>query len=274
MKILTTILIGALLVGTAFAEVHDFDNVPYAPGFYIQGYPAYATASKWYNSEGDAAEMFAGESWSAFGLSVRPAYYGMMNDKHWMFSACLPYNSYTPPIGDSQSGIGDVQLSAAYWLLDNHKTGSYFSFWLWADMPTGDDEKGLGTGQMNIRPGLAYAMDKFPYRVQASAYYNLRFKNSDTEEKPGDEIWANFSFGYGVNETFLPGLEVQTGWGQDYKVNDVTVSDSKENWFRVGPYVEYQVNPNFGFKIAGMYNMMGKNTTQDMDIAARATWGF
>jgi len=83
MKILTTILIGAFLIGTAFAEVHDFDNVPYAPGFYMQGYPAYSTASKWYDSEGDAAEILAGESWSAFGLSIRPAYYGMMNDKHW-----------------------------------------------------------------------------------------------------------------------------------------------------------------------------------------------
>ena len=69
-------------------------------------------------------------------------------------------------------------------------------------------------------------------------------------------------------------MEFQTGWGQDWKVMDVSIPDSKAQWFRVGPYFEYQVQPNLGLKFAGLYNVMGKNTNQSIDIQARATWGF
>ncbi|MCP4584105.1 MAG: transporter [candidate division Zixibacteria bacterium] len=279
MKVLLTILIGALLVGTAMAEYVDFDNVPYSPGFYLQGYPAYSTASKAYDSNGDAQE-YSGDSWSAMGFGLRPAYYGMMGENRWMVSAWVPFNSVSPSVGDSEAGIGDIQMSAAYWLIDDHKQGTYFSFWFWADLPVGDDTKGLGTGQANLRPGVAWAMDKPQYRVQASVYYNLRMKytesimSTDVDVKYGNELWANFNWGYYASPTFTPGVEVQTGWGQDGKIMNVSIPDSKSQWFRTGPYFEYQVQPNFGLKVAGLYNVMGKNSNQSFDIQARATWGF
>jgi len=278
MKVLLTILIGAMLVGTAVAEYADFDNVPYSPGFYLQGYPGYATASSYYDFNGDSQEY--GESWSAMGFGLRPAYYGMMGENRWMFSAWVPFNSVSPSGGDSEAGIGDIQLSAAYWLIDDHQNGTYFSFWFWADLPVGDETKYLGTGQLNIRPGVAWAMEKPQYRVQASAYYNFRMKYTETfmgvdfDMKYGDELWANFDFGYNANPSFIPGVEFQTGWGQDGKVNSVTIPDSKTQWFRAGPYFEYQVQPNFGVKVAGLYNVMGKNSNQSIDVQARATWGF
>jgi hypothetical protein len=267
-----------MLVGTAMAEYVDFDNVPYSPGFYLQGYPTFATASKFYDSNGDAQDY--SDSWSAFGFGLRPTYYGMMNQNRWMVSAMLPFNSISPGAGDTQSGIGDIQLSAAYWIVDNHQEGMYFSFWLWADLPVGDETKGLGTGQANLRPGIAWAMEQPQYRMQASVYYNLRLKYTETvmdvdvDMKYGDEIWANANFGYYANPNFTPGLELQTGWGQDWKVMDIAIPDSKTQWFRVGPYFEYQVQPNFGLKLGGFYNVMGKNSQQSIDVQARATWGF
>ena len=278
MKVTLTILIGALLVGSAMAEINDFDNVPYSPGLYMQGYPSFMIASKVYDSNGDSQDL--GDSWNAYGFSLRPAYYGMLNQNRWMVSACLPFQSYSPPVGDAQSGIGDMQFSAAYWMIDDHQNGTYLSFWFWADVPTGDETKGLGSGQANLRPGVAWAMEKPQYNMQASVYYNLRLKYTETvlgvdvDMKYGDELWANCNFGYNINPQFTPGLELQTGWGQDWKVMDIAIPDSKTQWFRVGPYFEYQIQPNFGMKLGGFYKVMGKNTTQDIDIQARATWGF
>jgi hypothetical protein len=174
-----------------------------------------------------------------------------------------------------------MNLYGAYWVIDDHKKGNYFSVWFWADIPVGDDAKGLGTGQMNLRPGVAWATEKFPYLIQASAYYNLRMKSTytiplvgDIDVKPGDEIWANASFYYGVNEQMEPGLELQTGWGSDSKVESVTAPDTKAQWFKVGPTFSYNINPNASFKLTGLYNVMGKNTPQSIDIGARITWGF
>jgi len=271
MKAAILVITGLFLVGTAAAGVSDFDNAPFAPGFYLQGYPAYSTATKIYNADGEAQDM--GDTWSAINFSLRPTYCGMLNQNRWQVSAAVPFTSNTPAGGDAESGIGDVQLSATYWILDDHRQGNFFSFWLWSDLPTGDDEKGLGTGQLNLRPGLAYTMERFPYQVQASAYYNLRMKDSD-EVKPGDEIWGNFAFGYGVNENTAIGLDAETGWGQDLKLNSTTVPDTKQQWFRVGPSFEYQINPNVGLKLKGLYNVMGTNSPQSIDIWARVNWGL
>ncbi len=272
MRILLTIAVSLILTAGAYGQFNDFDNVPYSEGFYLQAYPGFSTASKAFNQDGDSYDY--SESWSRVGFAARPAYYGMVGENRWMVSAFLPFVSNNPPAGDSEAGVGDVQLSAAYWLIDQHKDGMYLSFWVWADVPTGDDEKFLGNGQMNIRPGVAFAKESQQWRGQASIYYNLRMKNSDTEVKPGDEIWANANFGYWVSPQAMPGLELQTGFGQDGSWNDIDIPESGQQWFRVGPYVEYQVNPQIGLKVSGLYNVMGKNNPQSIDIGARLTWGF
>jgi len=267
MKILLTISCVILLVGSAFA-IDSY--VPYEPGVYLQGYPTYMTASNWYDSDGESADM--GGTWSLLRFGFEPTYFGMMGDKRWQASASIPFMSYSPSLGDSKSGLGDLQLSAAYWVIDDHKKGTYLSVWFWADLPTGGD--GLSNDQMNLRPGLAWAMEKAPYQFEVSAWYNLRMENSDTNYKPGNEIWANMTFGYHANEQMTPGLEIQTGWGSDDTYSDVTWPDSKTQWFKVGPSLEYNINPKAAFKVEGLYTVMGKNTTQSIDIGARITWAF
>ncbi len=272
MRIVLTVMVGLMLTASAFGEFADFDNVPYSPGFYLQAYPGFSTASKAYNSDGDSYDY--SESWSQMGFAARPSYYGMFGENRWMVSAFLPFVSDNQPNVDSEAGIGDIQLSAAYWLIDNHKEGMYLSAWLWADLPTGDDEKSLGTGQLNIRPGVAFAKETEQWRGQASVYYNLRMENSDYNYKPGSEVWANADWGYWVSPQVMPGIEMQTGFGQDATWNDLDVSDSGTQWFRVGPYAEYQVNPQIGLKLSGLYNVMGKNSAQSFNLGARLTWGF
>lgn len=272
MRIVLTIIVSLMLTASAFCEFADFDNVPYSPGFYLQAYPGFSTADKAYDSDGDSQDY--SESWSQVGFTARPTYYGIMGENRWMVSAFLPFVSDNQPGGDSESGIGDIQFAAAYWLIDNHKEGMYLSAWLWADLPTGDDEKSLGTGQVDIRPGIAFAKETHQWRGQASVYYNIRMENSDTDHKPGNEFWANADWGYWVSPQVMPGVEFQTGFGQDSKFNDVEDTDSGEQWFRVGPFAEYQVNPQIGLKVAALYNVQGKNSPQAIDIQGRLTWGF
>jgi hypothetical protein len=274
MKAILVILAMLLLaVGAAFAEVSDFECLPHAPGFYMQGYPAYFSASKTYDADGNSQDL--AETWSGFGFALRPAYTGVLNNHRWNVSAVLPYQSWSAGPGTSQSGIGDMQFSAAYWLWDNHGKGHNLSVWFWADVPTGDDAKGLGAGQMNLRPGVAYGWDKYPYQMQTSAFYNVRMENSETTVKPGSELWANWSLGYSFQPNFMVGAELESGWGmQDDKWNDVTAPDTKASWFKVGPSVQYQMMPNLGFKVKGLYNAFGKNSARSLDLAARFEWTF
>jgi len=278
MKALLTVTLAVLLIGSASAQWNDLNNIPYSPGFYLQGQPGYATATKGYDADGNSVDW--GGTWSAFAFGLNPTYYGMMGENRWAVGATVPFVSYSPSVGESQSGIGDIQLSAAYWVIDDHKNGKYLAVWFWSDLPTGDDAKGLGTGQINLRPGIGWGMEKYPYEIQASAYYNLRMKSTQTilgteiDVKPGNEIWANASFGYSVNEQMMPGLEIQTGWGADGKIDDVTWTDSKEQWLKLGPSFSYQVNPNANVEFSGLYTVMGKNTAQSIDFGAQITWGF
>ncbi len=270
--VLLTAIVGVVTCGFAFAQLGDFENTPLTPGFYLNAYPSYSTASKVFDQEGESQEL--PDNWTAFVVGFRPAYYGLANNHRWAVTALVPYASFDNGVSDPQSGIGDMQAAAAYWFLDNYNKWHNLSVWFWADIPTGDDENGLGTGQMNLRPGLAYCWDKYPMQIQSSVYYNLRMKNSDTEYKPGDELWWNFALGYGFQPRLSGSLEMETGWGFDAKLNDETITDSKETWFKVGPAFTYNLSPNFGFKVKGLYNAFGKNTAQSMDIWARLTYSF
>ncbi len=271
-KFTLTILIGFALVSLAAAGINDFESVPWTPGFYLQGYPAYMTASKVYDQDGTSADL--PNNWTAFGFAIRPSYYGTLNNHHWSVGAAVPYTSYDLGSGLSESGIGDMQLSAAYWLLDNYEKSYFLSAWVWADVPTGDDTKGLGTGQLNVRPGIAFSWDKLPIQMQTSLYYNVRLENSTTNVKPGDEIWFNWALGYGFNPNLLGSAEIESGFGQDSKLSSATITDSKESWFKVGPAVQYQATPNLGFKVKALYNAFGKNTPQSIDLWARLNWSF
>jgi hypothetical protein len=262
-----------LVAGAAFAQVSDFECLPHAPGFYVQGYPSYSSASKVYDAQGTSQDL--GATLSGYGFALRPAYTGSLNNHRWNVTAVLPYQSWSMGAGTSQSGIGDMQLSAAYWLWDNHGKGHNLSVWFWTDVPTGDDAKGLGTGQMNLRPGLAYCWDKYPYQIQTSAFYNLRLENSTTKTTPGSELWANWSLGYSFQPNFMVSAELESGWGMtDTKVNAVATPDTKANWFKVGPSAQYQLMPNLGFKVKGLYNAFGQNTAKTIDLAARFEWTF
>jgi hypothetical protein len=271
-KSILTVVISLALAGFAFAEIADFENVPWTPGFYMQGYPIYTTATKTYNYNGDSQDLTNNGKGLSFAL--RPSYFGMMNNHRWSVSAAVPYMSIDQGTGETQSGIGDVQASITYWPLDNYKKYHYLSAWVWADIPTGDDNKGLGTGQLNIRPGLAYCWDKYPVQMQASALYNIRLENSDTKEKPGNEFWVNWALGYSFQPSLMASAEIESGFGQDSKLNSTTQPDTKQSWFKVGPAVQYQLSPTVGLKVKGMYNAFGKNTPQSVDVWARMNWSF
>ncbi|OQX92434.1 MAG: hypothetical protein B6D58_02930 [candidate division Zixibacteria bacterium 4484_95] len=273
MRILILAALGViLLVGSAFADVDDFDNEPYSVGVYIQGYPGFSTASNYYDQNGDKQEF--SDTWNGFGFMLRPTYYSMFNDHRWSVSVVMPFMSYSQGSGNSESGFGDIQISAAYWIIDDYNKGNYLSMWFWSDLPTGDDNKGLGTGQVNIRPGFAYTWYKNPYHIQTSIYYNLRLENSDTNLKPGDEIWFNCAFGYWFNKDYRASLEFESGFGQDWKWDSNSLPDTKEQWYKLGPSFCYQINPDVGLKFKMLYNLGGTNTLQTIDIGARVTYGL
>ncbi|NTV48763.1 MAG: transporter [Geobacteraceae bacterium] len=65
-------------------------------------------------------------------------------------------NNFDPD--DSQSGIGDITLTADYGLIESREYRIQPRVTLYVKFPTADRDKGLGTGEIDFGPGLAFGV--------------------------------------------------------------------------------------------------------------------
>ena len=71
------------------------------------------------------------------------------------FDAAIPYKSIDSDLGDSDSGIGDVRLGFELLAYEDILGYPYCLPHVGVDLPTGDDGKGLGTGDVSPRFGVS-----------------------------------------------------------------------------------------------------------------------
>ncbi len=105
----------------------------------------------------------------------------------WAFKATLPYIRVTgpsnvlPDIGQvsttggartTNSGVGDVILSASYTLTSNRKTGTIIDLTGKVKLPTADEKKGLGTGKTDYY----VQVDIFKVGGQTTPFATLGYK--------------------------------------------------------------------------------------------------
>lgn len=160
--------------------------------------------------------------------------------------------SYTIPAervkvdGQDDTGIGDVALNYRYQavLKDNIAFSPRFSLIL----PTGDREKGLGTGTVGYQVNL-------PLSIKLSArfvtHYNLGFTFTPNSKEPGGAKADTLATNYGASVIYLASknlnlmLEAAGTSGQSVVANGVTTD---ENSLFISPGLRYA----YDYKIKGM----------------------
>lgn len=96
-----------------------------------------------------------GEDWEGMGLSLL-ARYGVADN--WAVLLNPTFVSYDVDGGDSESGIGDTEIGTIYRFLDETKDSVDLAAGVFVSLPTGDDDKSLGSG--SVEPGLGIALAK------------------------------------------------------------------------------------------------------------------
>jgi len=108
----------------------------------------------------------------------------------------------------SQSGLGDTSLTAGYLIQKESATLPAVRPLLYLKFPTGDKDKGLGTGEFDLGAGIGASKWFGPWYTFAEGRYIFQGSNSDLGLK--DYATLEGEAGYRVNNRFLPSLDL---WG-------------------------------------------------------------
>lgn len=106
----------------------------------------------------------------------------------------------------SQSGLGDITLTAGYLLQKESATLPAVRPLLYLQFPTGDEDKGLGTGEFAFGPGIGASKWFGPWYTFAEGRYIVQGSNADLGLK--DYATLEGEAGYRVNRRFLPSLDL------------------------------------------------------------------
>ena len=121
-----------------------------------------------------------------------------------MIEVAVPLISLDPMMGSRETGIGDIVLGYKHTLLHNLDRGNIFSVGGEIILPTGDEDKGLGTGTTILEPFIAYGR-----LLPASSFFQAHaFAEFPTESGFEDELGVRLTFG----RTFTTGGEFGRSW--------------------------------------------------------------
>jgi len=68
----------------------------------------------------------------------------------------VPYRNVDPDFGDSESGLGDVEVELQLLAYEDIFGYPYYIPYVNVSLPTGDEDKGLGEDDVVVTPGMAY----------------------------------------------------------------------------------------------------------------------
>jgi hypothetical protein len=126
--------------------------------------------------------------------AVFQPYYGVVD--WWDTSVVIPFVSLSPAEGDGEAGIGDVSLWEKFKLLDE-EAGAPVGLAVLADvkLPTGDDEKGLGSGKTDVNGHVAVTKTLGPAAVHGNVGYTYVDLPREDEYAEGEEPENSVDFG-------------------------------------------------------------------------------
>lgn len=114
----------------------------------------------------------------------------------------------TTDVNESQSGLGDMALTLGYILLFEGQGVPQLRAYVEGQLPTGDEDKGLGTGGYGVEGGLELFKWVGPFSVLGSGAHTWQEDRSDLGLK---DYWSyEIGLGYALTERLRPGVSL---WG-------------------------------------------------------------
>ena len=164
-------------------------------------------------------------------------------------------------LDQSQSGLGDITLTTGYGLLQETATRPLVRALLYLQFPTGDENKGLGTGELAAGPGLSVSKWFQQWNVYGETRYIFQGSNSDIGLK--DYLTLDGEVGYALNRYVLPSIAL---WYATAPSDDS--SDLLEARFKV----KYKISDELlaeGYLLKGL-----SNNSADFGLGASISYSF
>jgi hypothetical protein len=178
----------------------------------------------------------------------------------------------------SKTGIGDVTIGAAIGY--KHTPLLNGALGLSAVLPTGSynqaDLVNLGRNHTSLQPSYALTyQNPNGFNGDLKITYNINQKNSDTNYKSGDELFADYAAGYGTGNGWVFGVggHLRKQLNDDTK-NGATVANSKVSSFSIGPSVRYQHSSGLFVTVKFQKETAVRNTTQGTALWVKASLPF
>lgn len=108
---------------------------------------------------------------------------------------------------ESQSGLGDVNLTAGYNLVKESAQTPLVRPLAYIKLPTGDADKALGTGGLDVGPGIGLSKTFSGWITYGELFYIIA---GNSDEFDTQNYWSyDLSLGYDVTDKLRPGIALK-----------------------------------------------------------------
>ena len=119
----------------------------------------------------------------------------------------LPYTVIDPDEGGGESGIGDLEVGLKFRFLEGEGARPALALTAGATIPTGDEEKGLGSGEVDLSAALVAGFEFKPVNIYLNLGYG-RLNSADTDAfEKADIFSASAAVEWAVTEPFALNAE-------------------------------------------------------------------
>lgn len=240
------------------------------PGFYVLGFGNVYSANQLKDNNGDDIPI-PGFKVRAVAAVTRLVW----STPHPMLGGNLVMHSILPLVdldvaaaGASQhkTGLGDITVGAG--IAYHHSPQLHTAIGVDLVLPTGGYNKAdlanIGRNYVSIQPlyALSY-IDPTGFNGDFKLTFNLNQKNEATQYQSGDEVFLDYSAGYGLGNGWTVGVGgfLRQQFSDD-KLNGATVANSRASAFGIGPSIKYDNGKGWFITAKLQAESSAKNTTQ------------
>lgn len=240
------------------------------PGVYLLGYGNHYAADKFIDGQGDNAGI-PGFKVRATAAVLR----GVWSTKTEVMGGNLVFHSIAPLVnlkvsaaGNSQnkSGLGDITVGTG--VAFHHSPQLHTVVGLDLSLPTGDYAKNnlanIGRNYLSVQPLFAVSrIDPNGLNADLKLTLNINRRNKDTDYRSGNELFADYSVGWGLGNGWTVGVGGHA-WQQlaNDKSGGADVANSKTRAFALGPSLKYDNGKGWFFTAKLQRDMAVRNSTQ------------
>ncbi len=200
------------------------------------------------------------------------------------FSGNICYLGLIQPVGriemmgDSDEGIGDMELVAGQWLIEDRENELFLALACGIFFPTGSYDQNsaanLGTNDYRFRPILQFAKQFGKFDYEFDIKYQWHTENPDTHRRAGDDILFESYMGYFLLPNVMCGVHFDAFFSDDARLNGRKINGSATEKYQAGPSATWVVAKGFVLDAQMLFDFNAQNTTEGYTVQFRFVRGF